>query len=34
MPPGLGLVVYAFQFVAVLSHGEKCFKVTYLLSLI
>lgn len=28
------LVVYAFQFVAVLSHGEKCFKVSYLLSLI
>lgn len=34
MPPGLSVIVYAFQFVAVLSRGEKCFKVIYLLSLI
>lgn len=34
MPPGLSLIVYAFQFVAVLSRGEKCFEVIYLLSLI
>lgn len=34
MPPGLSLIVYAFRFVAVLvlSRGEKCFKVIYLLS--
>lgn len=34
MPPGLSLVVYAFQFVATLSHGGKCFKVSYVLWLI
>lgn len=31
MTPGLSLVVYAFQFVAVLSHGGKCFKVSCVL---
>lgn len=34
MPPGLSLVGYAFQFVAIFSHGERCFKVSYLFSLI